>query len=255
MKKLELMNSIPENLELLEGLINPHIEPLLAERRKNKQKILETCQVGKFLMFFDNSLNIKALSESPDFILESSTGSIGLEHQIIVDSKAKEKEGFYENIFSVAEDEIRANPDMPNFLANCLLQPSVNFKINQKKYLVGLVRDIIKDYVLYNKFTENPLIESISIMPHSEISVNAISGAWWTKDITADLIESAIKKKEKRLSDYSKSNVKSIWLLMVIGGVGDSSYDMDATMHLDVKTNFDKVFVLEDFRSRLYEIK
>jgi len=256
MKSIELKNSVSLNLNLLGDLINSHVEPLLLDRKKNQQKISELCHVGKFLMFFENEIRIDKVSEKPDFILISSDGKkIGLEHQIIIEPKAKEIEGFYQNIFAIAELEIKADPELPNFLANCFLHPHLNFKLRQKDQLVSMVKEVVKDYVLYDNFNENPLIDRISKMPHSEKSINANLGAWWEKDITAELIESAIKKKDKKISTYQNDCLNSQWLLLVIGGVGDSSYNMDASLKIKTETHFDKVFILEDFRTSLFEIK
>lgn len=255
MKIIELKNSVHMNLNLLGDLINSHLEPLLLDRRKNKQKILELCHVGKFLMFFENGIRIEKLSEKPDFILEGNHGRIGLEHQIVIEPKSKEKEGFFENIFSVAELEIQSDPELPNFLANCFLHPHLNFKLSQKDNLIAMVKEIVKDYVLNDNFTENPLIDRISKMPHSQKSINANLGAWWWKDITPELIKLAIRKKDRKISNYKENDVDSQWLLMVIGGVGDSSYNMDTSLEIDIETPFDKVFILEDFSTKLFEIK
>lgn len=250
-----MKNSIPLNLNLLGSLIDCHLEQLLLEKNKNQQKILELCHVGKFLMFFENTIQIDRISEQPDFLLRNNSETIGLEHQIIIDSKAKEKEGFYENIFTTAELELKGDSLLPNFLANCFLHPELNFKLNQKKELVSMVKEIVKDFVLYNRFTENPLIEDISIMPHSQKSINANFGAWWAKNITAELVETAIKKKNDKITYYQKDGVNSHWLLLVIGGVGDSSYNMDTSLKIDIESPFDKIFILEDFRNNLFELK
>ena len=54
MRKIENNKLVPENKKTLGELIDSHLEPLLTDRRKNQQKILEICHVGKFLMFFEN---------------------------------------------------------------------------------------------------------------------------------------------------------------------------------------------------------
>ncbi len=255
MKIIVPKNSTHMDTNLLGDMINSHLEPLLLDKRKNKQKILELCHVGKFLMFFEKEIRIEKLSEKPDFILEWNRRRIGLEHQIIIEPKSKEREGFYENIFSSAELEIQSDPELPNFLANCYLHHDLNFKLRQKENLISLVKEIVKDYVLNENFTENPLIEHISKMPHTQKNINANLGAWWQKDITKELIHSAIRKKDKKILKYNENNVDSQWLLLVIGGVGDSSYNMDTSMEINIETPFDKVFILEDFRTKLFEIK
>ena len=46
----------------------------------------------------------------------------------------------------------------------------------------------------------------------------------WQKEITEEIIKEAINKKEAKIESYiSKTNLPQ-WLLLVIGGVGESSY-------------------------------
>lgn len=255
MKIVENNKSTTENYEKLGSLINSHVELLSVEKRKNKKKIIELCHAGKFLMLYDKDILIKIVTEEPDFILEGEFGEIGLEHQIIIEQTAKQKEGFYEKNFSQAEHELQSDPELPNFLANCYLLPHLNFKAKDKDKLVLFVKNVVKEFVLRNNLIENPIIDRIFEMPHTQKSISPNLGAWWEKDISLDLIKEAILKKEGKITGYKKNGVQSLWLLLVIGGVGDSSYNMNTSLDFDIQTHFDKVFILEDFRAKLYELK
>lgn len=248
-KLLNNNKTISENYALLGKLINEHLDLF-----PDKKKTLEICHAGKFLMFFDN-LTILEVTEKPDFILFDGNNQIGLEHQIIVESKSKEREGFFENIFSLAEIELKEDRELPNFLASCYIEPCANFKLSEKEYLIETVKKVVKEYVLNNNFIENPLIESLFIQPHTQKSIHANMGAWWQKNITLEAIENAIKKKNAKISTYKEIGIDSQWLLLVIGSSGDSSFEMDKNLKLEMKTEFDKVFVLEDLRNVLYQLK
>ncbi|NOX87008.1 MAG: hypothetical protein GXO86_13785, partial [Chlorobi bacterium] len=200
-------------------------------------------------------ITIDRFSEKPDFILEKDSEIIGLEHQIVVDRKSKEREGFFENIFNLAEHKLKTDNSLPNFLANCNIKPYVNFRIKEKQDLVSTIVTVIKTYVITNKLIENPIIERISIMPHSGINISGNLGAWWQKNITNDILITAINKKERLISEYKKNCGNKQWLLIVIGGTGESSYVMDKNIKLDVKSEFDRIFLLEDFYNNLYELK
>lgn len=250
MKKVLINNkSIPENYELLGKLINKYLDLF-----PDKQKTLEICHTGKFLLFFD-SLKIEQVTEKPDFILFDGKNKIGLEHQIVVETKSKEREGFFENIFELAEIGLKQDKELPNFLASCYIQPYANFKLSEKDYLVETVKKVVKEYVINNNFIENSIIERIFIQPHSQKSIHANMGAWWQKNITLETIENSIKKKESKIKSYKEKGINSQWLLLVIGGSGDSSFEMDEKLNLEMTTEFDKVFVLEDFRNVLYVLK
>lgn len=255
LKKLVNIKSKSENYKLLEDIISPFIDELSKDKIKNQQKISETCHLGKFLIFFNGELEISKLSEKPDFILTNGQNMIGLEHQIIVDFGPKEREGFYKNIFDKAELDLKADETIPNFLANCYIKPYAKFKINQKEELIEIVKIVIKEYVLTDELMDNPIIDRIFKSPHSQKSINANLGGWWRKDITTEIIEKAIKKKEDKLAHYQKNEIIEQWLLLVIGSNGESSYDMDEKLKFNSETDFDKVYVLEDFNNNLFELK
>lgn len=255
MKIIKNNKSIAENKKTLEGLIDSHLEPLLADSRKNQQKILEISHVGKFLMLFENGYRISRVTEQPDFILTNGNEFVGLEHQIVVDHKSKEREGFFENIFDLAELRLQEDNSLPNFLANCYIIPYANFKLSEKEELIETIVRVIKKYVLTDILDENPIIERISKMPHSSINISENLGAWWQKNLTNELLTKSVKKKEKLISKYKENVGIKQWLLLVIGSNGDSSYVMDGKTKYKVKSEFDKVFVLDDFYNNLYEIK
>ena len=90
---------------------------------------------------------------------------------------------------------------------------------------------------------------------HSEKSLGVNLGAWWVKDVTKELITKAVRKKELKISAYKENTGKTQWLLIVIGSTGESSYNLYNPFEINLKTVFDKVFILEDFNNKLFEIK
>lgn len=248
-KMLKSNKSIPESYDLLRKLIGEHLK-----LHSDRKKTLEICHAGKFLLFFDD-LEIEQVTEKPDFILFDGKNKIGLEHQIIVERKSKEREGFFKNIFELAENELQQDIELPNFLASCHIEPYTIFKINQKDYLVETVKMVIKEYVINNNFVENPIIENIFLQPHSQKNIYANMGAWWPKNITKEILENSVKKKESKVSSYRENGIGKQWLLLVIGSSGDSSFEMDKNLKLEIETEFDKVFIMEDIRNTLYELK
>lgn len=256
MRIIENNKSIKENKRNLGEIIDFHLEPLLLDRRKNYQKILELCHVGKFLMLLNNDYKIFKVSEKPDFILNNSNELVGLEHQILVDDKSKEREGFFRNIFELAELKLKEDKSLPNFLANCYIMPYANFKLKDKEELVAKIVNVVKKYVLTDILDENPIIERIWKMPHSGINISENLGGWWQKDLSNENLINAIKKKEKLISKYKNNAGEKQWLLIVIGSNGESSFLIDRNIEYKVESEFDKIFLLEDFNNNnLFEIK
>lgn len=236
-------------------LIQKSLDKLNSGNSKDKQKILEVCHLGKFLMFFDNRFTIDELFEEPDFIIAGNNTRIGLEHQIIIDKESKEKEGFFTNLCELAEKELKKDKILPNFLANVYAHPSFHCKINDKRKIVEEICSLVRLHITTGEIPENEIIDRIFSMKHSHKSISANLGAWWQKEITEDLIISAIRKKESRISQYVKNTNSHQWLLLVIGSVGRSSFRMGDDLAFTVDTKFDKVYILEDFYTRVFGIK
>ncbi|MEM6517057.1 MAG: hypothetical protein AAF688_12805, partial [Bacteroidota bacterium] len=236
-------------------VIDHHVQPLRQERLKNKKKIIEICHTGKFLIVLGGDHEIHEVREKPDFIIKSPNLTFGLEHQIIVDDKAKEREGFFQGIFDRAESILQKDSDLPNFLANCYLKPYVNFKINHKPELIDIICQVVKEYVQNEIIIENPIIERIGKMRHSQINVNVNLGAWWQQYLTHDLLTQAIKRKEEKITLYKNNTISCQWLLLVIGSTGESSYVIEDMEDYKIESLFDKIYVMEDLSANVYEVK
>ena len=255
MQRIINNNPVPENYDEWTIITQPFLDKLNRHPKKNRRKIIETCHLGKLLMLLANGDRIEGLSEEPDFIIDSNGLKIGVEHQTIVDPSVKETEGFIENIFLKIEANLQNDASLPNFFASCFIRPNLSFKLADRKRLLAETEDTIRRYQKTNLLFPNSLIDRISIMPHSQINVSPNFGAWWQKWITEDLIKEAVAKKELKLPAYRKNCNESLWLLVVIGSVGESSYEVETNFSMTLDTEFDKVYLLEDFKNRLFEIK
>jgi hypothetical protein len=150
---------------------------------------------------------------------------------------------------------LKKDKTLPNFLANIYAQPYFNAKINEKQETVQKICYLVRTHLETGTIPENDIIECIFLMKHSTISLCGNLGAWWQKEITEDLITNAIKNKEKKIDEYKKNTNCEQWLLLVIGGVGASSFLMKDNLNLSIETRFDKIYVLEDFSTKLFELK
>jgi len=254
MRLVENNKSVSENQKSLGDIIDSTLQDL-REKPGSGKKIIELCHVGKFLMLLDRSCSIERAMEQPDFIIKSNEGKVGLEHQVVIDATTKEREGFFENIFSIAETELQNDVELPNFLANCYLRPFLTYQVADKSRYVDEVKRVVKQYILTGRTEEDSIIDRISSMPHSAKNISVNFGAWWQKPITEELIIAAVKQKEQKISKYFANTGLSIWLLLVIGGLKDSSFEVDKALNLQLETEFAHVFLLEDFRAKLWVLK
>jgi hypothetical protein len=75
------------------------------------------------------------------------------------------------------------------------------------------------------------------------------------KEISPDLIYKFLLKKEEKVDSYRMNSVQTQWLILVIGSLGESSYELNREIEMNIQTKFDKVFIYEDLRNRLFEFK
>ena len=255
MKKLKPENDIINLSDLIGQKINSHIIRNDKSRKDNKQKNLELCQVGKLLGTFFNEFEITHVCEKPDFIISNGKEIIGLEHELIIDSKAKSEEGFYENICEKVEAILSCDPSVPNFLVNLYLQDNLSFKIKDKSDIINKLTELVRTFVLTDELAENDIVRNANKMRHSRKSVCPNFGGYMQKQITEDLILKFISKKEDKIESYRQNSVKTQWLVLVIGSTGHSSYELNQMFKIKLETKFDKVFLYEDFNNNLFKLK
>ena len=247
-------------------LIEPHLKCLDDSIQADRKKIIEVCHIGKFLLLYEDYC-IERVQEKPDAIIKNHSELIGLEHEVIVDQSLKNIEGYFENIARQVE-KLFIQCKYIDFLSNIYFNTSYPVKTKEKSEHVHLTYKIIEsclesnEYQLDGYLTENffdyeypGIINRITIMKHTNISVNSNCGAWWQKHLKAETLLNSIRLKEEKLTAYLKSGIPKQWLLLVIGGLGGSSYEIEQTFDVSVESGFDKIFLLEDFRNNLYAIK
>lgn len=237
-------------------IVDVYIKKLLVDEYNNKKKILEINQTEKFLSLLNKNYQIIDPSlEAPDFIISDKSTRIGLEHELIVDQKAKEIEGYFKTICDLVEKKLREDGDIPNVLVNIFFQYNINRKGNAKQDHIKTIYSLTREFILNNSIPKNNLIEDISKMGHSQININANLGAWFQKFLTEDILLRAINKKENKIDNYISNTKLEQWLLLVIGGVGESSYVFEDRFNPTINSRFKKIYLLEDFYSKIYELK
>ena len=65
-----------------------------------------------------------------------------------------------------------------------------------------------------------------------------------------------MNKETKRLSYIRNTGLKEQWLLIVIGSLSQSSYELDSIFdkNFKVESGFTRIFIMEDFKAKLFEI-
>lgn len=259
MKEIINIESISENQKSLEDLIKIPLSSLNKSEKTYNQKTLEICHTGKFLMLLNNSLIIEQVNEHPDFIIKNNMNErFGLEHEIMVDSSSKKTEGTLDDLVKSSEKTFKQKHPEKKILANIFVNPSFVFSKKDKSVIITRLVKMIEDYVFKDLFVENELVRRISWMEHSCLHFSCNLGAWWQKSLLKDHLLYSIRRKENNIDRYiSTTGLDKQWLLIVIGSLGESSYEVDPKVdyNLELTSRFDKIFLMEDFRAKIYEIK
>ncbi|MFT3796597.1 hypothetical protein [Flavobacterium sp.] len=224
-------------------------------KNSTSKKKIETIYVEKFLSHFEN-LEIEKSFEKPDFILKQQNEIIGLEHQIIVNSKAREREGYLKNIFVLAQEELQnENPELLPFFATCYIHENFDHSLYRKNELKEIVKNVIRECIVNANTLENPIIYDIDWNPDDFFFIYPQLGAWWQKRISDEEILSSIRNKEEKLPSYRENVNGQIWLLLVINETGESSYIMRKEPISSFESKFDKIYVLEYIYNKIHQIK
>jgi uncharacterized protein YlzI (FlbEa/FlbD family) len=240
----------------MEKMIRKHLNGLDSYNQSDYQKQLEICQLGKILVTYFPDFSIEEVREKPDFIISDGKKRVAIEHQSILDPVTKSYQGFYENIFHIAERDLRNDSSLPNFLANCYLKDNLSFKNSDKNTLIQLIKDTVTEFILNDNLIENHLIGEIFKMPHSQINLNANFGAYIVTDLDAKTLIDFIIKKEDKVKSYRQNTGLEQWLLLVTGGASEYSFDIEKPIEImDINSTFDKIYLMADFNNELYEIK
>lgn len=255
MKQLQANLTFSEVHHRIGAKINSHLVELDQNRKADKQKLLELCQIGKMLGTYFNEFEIVSVTEKPDFIITNGEMNFGLEHELILDSESKAIEGFYENICEKVQDRLQKIDGIPAVLVNLFFKVDLNHKIIDKNGIIESLAQLVTHFISTNELVPNDLVEDANMMKHSQIIVEANFGAFMQSAITKDLIVEHVSKKETKLPSYKLNTRLPQWLVLVIGGLGDSSFEVNQLFDVELVTDFDKVYLYEDFNNNLFELK
>lgn len=139
--------------------------------------------------------------------------------------------------------------------ASCGAKHDFNFKSSEKRLSIDEVRSVVRHAVLKRELMDNSIIDRMHFQPYSGKGLYAKLSGWCQRTVTKEILEAAIAEKEDRVDSYIQKTGIEQWLLLVIGGTGATSYEMDINIDTQVNTRFSKVFLIEDFRNVAYELK
>ncbi len=235
----------------LKAIANPFLVPELLEK-----EVLEVCHLANFIISYDESLKIIEKRESPDFVVEHHGNQIGLEIERLFNLDEVQNIKSKQDLFKKAAISFEAKHPEIKILANFWLNDGFTFRGNEKGLLIEEITDFTYELISGNKPTYPIYIKDVDIMKHSRVSLNFNEGAYMVDDLPPENLIEAINKKEAKVTEYkANTGFDSQWLLLV-SGIGSESFGIkDVELPTKIKSQFEHIFLLEDFDARVTKIK
>jgi hypothetical protein len=258
---LEKFKSIgDEKLEILK-IINPFFDQLRSLNTKDSnKKVYELIDLGKFLWYskLETDIVILECSEQPDFLIKHQNNIIGIEHTGIYDDEVVAEIKTIKKIIKKCQEKLVVERSDIAGLYNLILIPQ-NF-MTELKLSERRIIDTINDYIIAtfdNIVTEKPGFISEVIHTENPRLELTLGEKYWLAELTTEAISKTISKKEAKIDTYkSLKEIKECWLLIVIDGASsDSSFEIKLKRLPTHLTQFDKVFIFDNFKGRIIEGK
>lgn len=260
------INIIKDEYPLTKKIIKDY-ELFLKESNASKDKFEELDDIGKFIKKYDSSLILKIpndINQVPDFILDNGNKIIGIEHTRLIDQSTQKTIGTLNKILHNTKKYLLENPETSNSLINIsfrygeeiIKNRNLSNRLSQKevKEIGKNIAEKILEYKKSGKFVfpnyiERILINEIKFSTEINLIENYIS-----KDNYNSSLENLIKTKESKLSSYTnKKEIDEIWLLIINSAIKSSSgFTIDNKEK--IKSEFDKVLIMDNFDYNIKEI-
>jgi hypothetical protein len=241
---------------LISEKISPFLDQISTRSSYDKKKKTELRHTGKFLAYFFPHLTIEKIYERPDFLIRYKKRIIGLEHTELINYNIKRQEGYIKNVFNEAENRLlkEESKDYQN-MHNCYIKSDFNYKKHPKKEIIKTIISLIKHYQKEKCVFENFMIDQIAEFPHSSFDLIPLFNSNKQSPINKEIILKAVKKKEKKISEYIKNSTDEQWLLLVISNSGRSGYDVKDDFQIELNSPFEHIYLLEDYENNLFKIR
>jgi hypothetical protein len=216
-------------------------------------------------------------TESPDFILKiNPRKSIGIELTKLAQSKFLNQEFTPHQIESLEKDIVKKakmiyeSKHNLKFYLNVFFPGNLKISKNNSSKLANDIAQLIhnktfeKDsgsyYSINIEKSELPeYIDSILIIYHPEVkgSIWNNAGGYSVPELSKELLEHRINKKEEKLNLYQKRKINKFWLV-ITADTFERSTSFNIHNKIDNWTfdsKFDKIFLFELFGRKIYELK
>lgn len=244
-----------EKMKSSKAKLKSIVEPFLTEELSEKE-ILELCHLAKFIFAFDDKIKILEKRESPDFIIQNEGKTIGLEIERIFNLEEVQNIKSKQELFNKATKEFENKYQNLKLLANFWLHDGFMFKGIQKNVLIEEIVNFTYELVSGDNPQYPSYIEKVDVMKHSGVSFNFNEGVYMPKDLPVTNLIEAINKKEAKVTEYKDNTGIDYQWLLIVSGIGSESFNIEnVEIPEEIESQFEHIYLLEDFDAKVTEIK
>lgn len=250
-----ILDKLKKEKKGMSNIINPIVEKYDLE----KKELLELCQVGKFVYKLNSDISIVDKPQPPysDFIIRNGTELIGLEHTRIFTPDAKR----YLKILTLIEYSQNIYKEKyPRDKVHAIIsinKEEFDYKISEKFKLAYLIVNLVHDKKSGLQPVLPSFITEIKTTIHSGISFSYKENDTNSIYLTKDRLIQEIRKKERKIEGYKKSQLimSEYWLILFIDSVSSVSYQLDENENYEADSKFNRVYLMTDFDASIIRVK
>ena len=249
--------------EAVRTIINPFYDELSKDLEKNEKKIGELIDLGRFILEYDQPIQIESEGERPDFIVRYNGKRIGVEHTQLFDRPTQHKIGKLSGLLKMTETIIKENYPAVTGLYNPLLLTD-QMNDNSIPFLV-LAKDKIKQFAnklaeyivsLYeNKAMATPgFVKTIVYYPFDQLSIS-LGEHFIREEGVMEKLAKRVEEKKNKVDFYkSSNNLAECWLLVVYNmALSSSCFNISFNDLPNGDIKFEKLFLFESFVGSIIE--
>jgi hypothetical protein len=234
--------------------------------RNNKltKKEREMIVLKDFISNSPLSFEIIEINESdpPDFIIKLSNKTNGIELTELINENFREREMLLEKIVDDACDIFKAKYSSRLSVSVEFIKPKIRLNWNQAKNVSENLFRTIEETYLKNKEPDFDIclnmencIKKIQVSNKASFENWHVLGAFKLSQMDMGLLNGIIAKKENHIKNYTYEFDEK-WLLIISNyGFKSDTYDFNSFKSIEIKSEFDKIYLFKYIEGEIIELR
>lgn len=232
------------------------IKPFTSQCKEDSKRSSELWHVGSFIVLLGEDVKLMDHSDKPDFIICVDNMKVGVEHTRLIDEQVHKQEKAIDDLIDRAQAIFQKKYPAFNCTVYFSLPEYISYKLSDRNDIAEQIADFVYLRINNTNVQKPSFIEDVDVFLKPGLHFQA-HGAYSSGPLLKERVSFAVRKKERLLGGYKKDkNIDEVWLLIVVtGGSGSSDYSFIDSSAFGIDSEFEKVYLLNDFEKKLYKLK